>query len=51
MVKSQPASAGDVRTWTHSLGWEDPLEEEMTAHFRSLDWTIPWTEEPGNYSP
>ena len=29
-----------------SLGQEDPLEEEMAAH-ASLDWEIPWTEEPG----
>ena len=27
-----------------SLGWEDSLEEEMTAH--SKTWEIPWTEEP-----
>ena len=26
---------------------EDPLEEEMTTHFRILAWRIPWTEEPG----
>ena len=38
-------------TWLQSLGWEDSLEEEMTAHFSSLDWTIPWMEKPGNYSP
>ena len=30
-----------------SLGWEDPLEEEMATHFSSLAWRIPWTEEPG----
>ena len=30
-----------------SLGWEDPLEEEMETHFRILAWEIPWTEEPG----
>ena len=30
-----------------SLGWEDPLEEEMTTHSSILDWEIPWTEEPG----
>ena len=30
-----------------SLGWEDPLEEEMTTHSSTLAWEIPWTEEPG----
>ena len=29
------------------LGWEDPLEKEMTIHSRILVWEIPWTEEPG----
>ena len=32
--------------WVQSLGWEDPLEEEMAAHFSILVWEIPWTEEP-----
>ena len=30
-----------------SLGWEDPLEEEMATHSRILAWEIPWTEEHG----
>ena len=30
-----------------SLGWEDPLEEEMATHSSILSWRIPWTEEPG----
>ena len=30
-----------------SLGWEDPLEEDMAAHSSILTWRIPWTEEPG----
>jgi len=30
-----------------SLGWEDPLEEEMATHSSILAWRIPWTEEPG----
>ena len=29
-----------------SLGWEDPLEEDMATHFSILAWRIPWTEEP-----
>ena len=27
-----------------SLGWEDPLEKEMTTHSSILAWEIPWTE-------
>ena len=34
-------------TWVQSLGWEDPLEEEMATHFSILAWRIPWIEEPG----
>ena len=30
-----------------SLGWEDPLEEEIATDFNNLAWKIPWTEEPG----
>ena len=33
------------------LGWEDPLEEGMATHASILAWRIPWTEEPGSYSP
>ena len=34
-------------TWVPSLGWEDPLEEEMATHSNILAWRIPRTEEPG----
>ena len=34
-------------TQVRSLGWEDPLEEEMATHSGILAWRIPWTEEPG----
>ena len=34
-------------TRVQSLGWEDPLEEEMTTHSIILAWKISWTEEPG----
>ena len=34
-------------TWVRSLGWEDPLEKEMTIHSSTIAWEIPWTEEPG----
>ena len=30
-----------------SLGWEDPLEEEMATHSIILAWEIPWSEKPG----
>ena len=30
-----------------SLGWKDPLEEEMATRSNILVWRIPWTEEPG----
>ena len=27
-----------------SLGWKDPLEEEMVTHSSILAWRIPWTD-------
>ena len=33
-------------TWVRYLGWDDPLEKEMAAHFSTLAWKIPWMEEP-----
>ena len=30
-----------------SLGWEDPLENEMATHSSILARRIPWMEEPG----
>ena len=33
-------------TRAQSLGWEDPLEEEMVTHSSILAWKIPQTEEP-----
>ena len=37
--------------WIQSLGQEDPLKYEMATHSSILAWGIPWTEEPGGYSP
>ena len=34
-------------TWVQSLGWEDPMEEEMATNSSILAWKIPWTEESG----
>ena len=45
MVKHLPAMQ---ETMVQSLGWEDPLEKEMTTYLRTLAWKIPWTEEPGS---
>ena len=38
-------------TLVWSLGWEDPLEKEIATYSCILAWEIPWTEEPGGYSP
>ena len=38
-------------TWVPSLGQEGPLEKGMATHSSILAWRIPWTEEPGGYSP
>ena len=42
--KESACNAGDA---VRSLGWEDPLEQEMVTYSRILAWEIPWTEEPG----
>ena len=47
-VKNQRAMQ---ETRVRSLGQEDPLEKEMATHSSVLAWRIPWTEEPGGYSP
>ena len=44
MVKNPPAVQ---ETWVRSLGWEDPLEEDMATHSSILAWRIPWSDEPG----
>ena len=44
MVKHLPTM---LETWVRSLGQEDPLEKEMATHSSTLDWRIPWREEPG----
>ena len=33
--------------WVRSVGWDDPLEKEMSTHSSILAWKITWTEEPG----
>ena len=43
-VKNLPAMQ---ETQDASLGWEDPLEEEMATYSSILVWEITWAEEPG----
>ena len=45
--KESAASVGDHKRSVWSLGWEDPLEEEMATWYSILVGIIPWTEEPG----
>ena len=35
----------EMQVW--SLGWEDPLENEMATRCSILAWRTPWTEEAG----
>ena len=44
--KESACNAGDTGDMVWSLGWEDPLEEEMPTHSSTIAWKIPWTEEP-----
>ena len=44
MVKHLPTMR---ETWVQSLGLEDPLEKEVATHSSTLDWKIPWMEDPG----
>ena len=43
-IQETSCNAADLGS---SLGQEDPLEKEMTAHSSILAWRITWTEEPG----
>jgi len=40
VVKNLPANTEDARDRVRSLGWEDPLEEEMATHSSILAWRI-----------
>ena len=44
IVENPPAMQ---ETQVRSLGWEDPLEEEMATHSSILAWKISWAEETG----
>ena len=45
--KESTCNAGATEDLVWSLGWEDPLEEEMAIYSSILAWKIPWTEKPG----
>ena len=47
VVKKLSAMQEPQETGVQSLGWEDPLEEDMATLSSILDWKIPWTEKPG----
>ena len=51
MVNNPLANAGDPRDVGSILGQEDPVAVGMAIHSSILAWIIPWTEEPGSYSP
>ena len=38
-VVKNPCAMGE--TWVQSLGWEDPLEEDMATHSSILAWRVP----------
>ena len=46
-LKKPPVMQEMQETCIRSLDQEDPLEEGMATHCRTLAWRIPWTEEPG----
>ena len=46
IVKNPPAVQETQETWVPSLGWEDPLEEEVATHSSILAYKIPWKAEP-----
>ena len=47
VVKNPSAMKETQEMKFRSLGWGDPLEEEMATHSSILAWRLPWTEEPG----
>jgi len=44
VVKNLSEMQEPQEMWVQSLGWEDPLEEEMATHSSILAWRIPWIE-------
>ena len=51
MVKDLPEMQKTQEMWVQSLAREDPLKNEMAAHFSILAWKTPETEEPDRLQP
>ena len=51
VVKNPPTMQETWEMQVQSLGREDPLEGDAAMHSSILAWRIPWTEDPGDYSP
>ena len=51
VVKNPPASAGEIRDEDLILGLGRSPGGGHGTHSSSRAWRIPWTEEPGGYSP
>ena len=47
VVKNTLANAADAKMWVRSLGWEDPLEDDIETHSSILAGESQWTKEPG----
>ena len=52
-VKNPPGMQAPKEMWVQSLGWKDPLEEEMATHFIMPAWKISWAPQRilAGYSP
>ena len=51
VVKNPPANAGEIRDADLILGLGRSPGGGHGTHSSILAWRIPWTEEPGGYSP
>ena len=47
VVNNSSAMQETQKKWVRSLGWEDPLEEEMATYSSILAWRSPWIKELG----
>ena len=46
VVNNQPANREDIEMRDRSLGWEYPLEQEMTTHSSIFAWRISVDRDP-----
>ena len=51
VVKNPPAKAGDIRDEGSIPRWGRSPVGGHGNHSAIFSWEIPWTEEPGGYSP